>query len=494
MITVIAIIISILLPGLGHLLFGKVKKGLVIFFSFTIMILLLLWRINFFLELASLNGKGLSFLGRYGAALVRHPGFVVLITAGLFLVWLFSIIDLARLGRKKPGMITVFVVILLAFFVMGWQISELDIGKMFGNLSETTRKIGRIMWPWKAMTENVELKKEAVIDILVNDSADPPPLPPREEGKQYLSSDKTYGRLSEQSGDETKKGDILHLNGSGFDPDKYVEIYWKTNVGDPFRPRQDGQYTGVMTDADGNFSFDLVMPYRMIPASAAGRQIHQVIARQVYITGKTISQKFLTILEKIVETVFMGMIATFFGILFAIPVSFLAARNLMSGSRITLAIYYLVRTILNIIRSIEPLIWGLIAVTWVGLGPFAGVIALTLHSVAALGKLYSEAIENIEPGQIEAIQATGATKIQTIMYAVIPQMIPPFVSFTIYRWDINVRMSTIIGMVGGGGIGFILQQHIRLLDYEAAGLAMILIAIIVSILDYVSSKIRQKFI
>jgi phosphonate transport system permease protein len=108
--------------------------------------------------------------------------------------------------------------------------------------------------------------------------------------------------------------------------------------------------------------------------------------------------------------------------------------------------------------------------------------------------LYSEAIEGIDPGPIEAIQATGATRLQTIVYAVIPQMIPPFVSFSIYRWDINVRMSTIIGLVGGGGIGFLLVQYIRLLDYRAAGIAVWFIAVTVAILDYVSAEIRARFV
>jgi phosphonate transport system permease protein len=150
--------------------------------------------------------------------------------------------------------------------------------------------------------------------------------------------------------------------------------------------------------------------------------------------------------------------------------------------------------VLNIIRSIEPLIWVLIAVMVVGLGPFAGILALTVHSIAALGKLYSESIESIDPGQIEAIQATGATRLQMIMYAVVPQMIPPFVSFSIYRWDINVRMSTVIGLVGGGGIGLVLIQYIRLLDYRSAGIAVWFIAVTVAILDYVSADIRQRFV
>ena len=130
----------------------------------------------------------------------------------------------------------------------------------------------------------------------------------------------------------------------------------------------------------------------------------------------------------------------------------------------------------------------------VGLGPFAGIVALTLHSVAALGKLYSEAIEGIDPGPIEAIQATGATRLQTIVHAVVPQMIPPFVSFSIYRWDTNVRMSTVIGLVGGGGVGFILVQYVRLLDYRAAGIAVWFIAVTVAILDYVSAEIRRRFV
>ena len=116
-----------------------------------------------------------------------------------------------------------------------------------------------------------------------------------------------------------------------------------------------------------------------------------------------------------------------------------------------------------------------------------------MHSIAALGKLYSEAIESIDPGPVEAIQATGANWLQTVWYAVIPQIVPPFVSFTIYRWDINVRMSTVIGMVGGGGIGYLLIQWIRLLDYRSAGIAIWFIAITVAILDFVGSEIRNRF-
>ena len=155
-------------------------------------------------------------------------------------------------------------------------------------------------------------------------------------------------------------------------------------------------------------------------------------------------------------------------------------------------LYNTSRTSLNVVRSIEPLIMGLVFVVWVGIGPFAGVLALTLHSVAALGKLYSEQIENIDPGPIEALKSTGANQLQTIVYAVVPQIIPPYIAFTMYRWDINVRMSTIIGFVGGGGIGLLLQQQINLLRYREAGVAVLAIAIVVSILDYASATIRER--
>ncbi len=150
------------------------------------------------------------------------------------------------------------------------------------------------------------------------------------------------------------------------------------------------------------------------------------------------------------------------------------------------------RTVLNATRSIEPLIMGLIFVIWVGIGPFAGVLALTLHSIASLGKLYSEQIETIDEGPIEALRATGASHVQTIIYAVVPQIVPPYIAFTMYRWDINVRMSTIIGFVGGGGIGLLLNQQINLLRYRDAGVAVLAIAIVVSILDYASASIRER--
>jgi len=157
-------------------------------------------------------------------------------------------------------------------------------------------------------------------------------------------------------------------------------------------------------------------------------------------------------------------------------------------------IYYVSRTIFNALRSVEALVMAIVFVVWVGIGPFAGTLALGLHTIVSLAKLYSEQVESIMAGPLEAIQATGANRLQTIIYAVVPQIIPPYISYTMYRWDINVRMSTIIGFVGGGGIGFLLQQNINLLNYRAASAQMLAIAVVVASMDYISSVLREKYV
>ncbi len=177
-------------------------------------------------------------------------------------------------------------------------------------------------------------------------------------------------------------------------------------------------------------------------------------------------------------------------VMFGLSFMFDVERPVPTG----MIIYNITRTILNALRSIEPLIMVVAFAVWVGIGPFAGVMALALHTIASLGKLYSEQVENILTGPIEAVTATGANRLQTIVYAVIPQIVPPYIAFTIYRWDINVRMSTIIGFGGGGGVGFLVQQNLNLLKYRDASVQMIAIAIVVATLDYASAKVRERII
>jgi len=197
-------------------------------------------------------------------------------------------------------------------------------------------------------------------------------------------------------------------------------------------------------------------------------------------------------LTALAETIYLALLATVFAIPFAFILSFFAARNLMPKTFIGNTVYIIIRTIATLFRSIEAIVWAIIFSVWVGIGPFAGMLALMVHSIAALTKLYSEQIENIDPGPVEAIKATGANTLQVWIFGVVPQIISPYLAFTIYRWDINVRMATIVGFVGGGGIGLLLLQQQQLLRWHNVGIIIWLIAAVVWIMDMVSAKVREK--
>ena len=191
------------------------------------------------------------------------------------------------------------------------------------------------------------------------------------------------------------------------------------------------------------------------------------------------------------ETLFMAIVATALAVPVAAALSFFAARNLMQGP-IARPIYVLLRMIGSFTRSVDAIIWAIIFAVWVGTGSFAGVLALWIHSIVDLMKLYGEQIEAIDPGPVEAVTATGANRLQVIRYAVIPQIINPFLSFTLYRWDINVRMATVVGVVGGGGIGFRLYQYLRSWAFPEATVLTILIVVMVWAIDWLSARLREK--
>ncbi len=196
----------------------------------------------------------------------------------------------------------------------------------------------------------------------------------------------------------------------------------------------------------------------------------------------------------LLETIAMGLMATIFSTILAIPVSFLAAHNIMSRVPGGNAIYYISRTLLNIVRAVDPVVWGLLIIVWVGLGSFAGVIALTIHSLAALAKLYSEEIEHIDPGPVEALTASGANLLQTLRFAVLPQIVPPFLAYTLLRWDINMRAATVVGFVAGGGIGFFVIETIRMGGYQLYATALWLVAVVIILVDAISSSWRARIL
>lgn len=201
-----------------------------------------------------------------------------------------------------------------------------------------------------------------------------------------------------------------------------------------------------------------------------------------------------TVTGQMLTTIFQAMLATTFGSLAALPFSFLGARNLTGGRPGLAWAYVATRSLFNVLRSIEALLYVAIFVFWVGIGPFAGMLALAVTTFALIGKLFSEAIENIEPGSIEAVTATGADTLQTIAYAIVPQIVPAFVSYLIYQWDINIRMATIIGFAGGGGIGLTLSTYFGSLQYHKAGTVVAFIVIIVAVMDFASAKLREQLI
>jgi phosphonate transport system permease protein len=282
-------------------------------------------------------------------------------------------------------------------------------------------------------------------------------------------------------------GEEITISGVGLQPGTEARLSFVDSSGlSRFGYGRDGS---LKVGADG--AFRVVLP---LPASinADAYTLRASVSRT---TGEwALSETFQLSLEKMVETIFLALMGTAFGVILSVPLSFLAARNLMAGSRFGRFVYYLTRTFFNLTRSIEVMIIAVIMAVIVGIGPFAGVLALVMHSIGALGKLYSESIESIDPGPIEAVTATGATRLQVVLFAVLPQVIPQFISFTLYRWDINVRMSTIIGFVGGGGIGYLLIQYINLLQWNQAGTTIWLIAIVVGVLDYASAIIRERVV
>jgi len=379
-----------------------------------------------------------------------------------------------------------FLIIGVILYIIGWQVTDIKLTRLVTDVGDIKPLVSDLLQP-AFLERSIETQEaEVIFESPCSDS--PPEKGTLLEDEPYLIIlDKTCGEI----------GETFTIEGGNFWPSSRGQIWWTNIAGEMQRRiRQEGEYLTFETDEEGRIPpLTIVAPEPFGEARGKGPQRSRVQARlQREVGSLHLSETFFLVAEKMMETIFLALMATTVAIVFAIPVSFLAARNLMGGNPITMGFYYLTRTILNILRSIEPLIMAIVFVVWVGLGPFAGVLALAVHSVAALGKLYSEAVESIDPGPIEAITATGANRLQTIVYAVIPQIVPPYVGFTVYRWDINVRMSTIIGFVGGGGVGFLLQQWIRLLMYEEAGAAVWAIAIVVWVLDYASAVVREKIV
>ncbi|HEY9660789.1 MAG TPA: phosphonate ABC transporter, permease protein PhnE [Allocoleopsis sp.] len=194
-------------------------------------------------------------------------------------------------------------------------------------------------------------------------------------------------------------------------------------------------------------------------------------------------------LKDTIETIAMGLWGTLLATILAVPLAILASENLCP-----LWLVFPIRRMLDAMRAINEVVFALIFVVAVGLGPFAGVLALFVHTAGTLGKLFSEAIEAIDPGPVEGIRATGASKLQEIVFGVIPQVLPLWTSFTLYRFEANIRSASVLGIVGAGGIGVSLYQSFRSFKYPKVCAILIFLIVSVAIVDTLSSKLRQRLV
>ncbi len=191
------------------------------------------------------------------------------------------------------------------------------------------------------------------------------------------------------------------------------------------------------------------------------------------------------------DTINIATLGTLLGILFALPVAFMAARNTTPSVMFVrpVALFIIVAS-----RSINSLIWALLLVSIIGPGVLAGIVAIGLRSIGFIAKLLYEAIEEIDETQVEAVTATGAGAAQVVDYAIVPQVLPAFFGISVFRWDINIRESTILGLVGAGGIGLQLQASLNVLAWPQVTLIFVVILATVVVSEWVSAKVRHAII
>jgi len=188
-------------------------------------------------------------------------------------------------------------------------------------------------------------------------------------------------------------------------------------------------------------------------------------------------------------TIQIAIWGTLLAIVGAVPCGLLSSSNVAP-----VWVYQPVRRVMDSCRSINEMIFAMLFISAVGLGPFAGVLALFMHTLGTLAKLFSEAVEAIDPQPVEGIRATGANKLQEIAYGIIPQVVPLWISYSLYRFESNVRSASVVGMVGAGGIGAILWDAIRSFNYGATAAMLIILVVVVSLLDLGSAFVRKRFI
>lgn len=194
-------------------------------------------------------------------------------------------------------------------------------------------------------------------------------------------------------------------------------------------------------------------------------------------------------LSEMIITIHIAIWGTVLAIVCAIPCGLMSAENLAP-----VWLYQPMRRLMDACRAINEMVFAMLFIVVVGLGPFAGVLALWVHTTGVLAKLFAEAVEAIDPRPVEGVRATGANVLEEILYGVIPQVLPLWISYSLYRFESNVRSASVVGMVGAGGIGVIVHEVIRGFDYPAASAVLLIIIASVTLIDLISARIRQRAI
>ncbi|MDZ4768839.1 MAG: phosphonate ABC transporter, permease protein PhnE [Chloroflexota bacterium] len=317
-------------------------------------------------------------------------------------------------------------------------------------------------------------------------TASPPPPPPKEN----LSPDAVRARLLRPFPAPSIRSIVVLIVVvlllswclSGVGPGLTNRI---TSFLDPFQ----ATFNLIVRMFPPDFEIDRV---RNVDVTLLGQTVSEftITSSTVTLFGSELEIGWLPILTAVFETIQMAVIGTLGAVLMALPLSILAAHNTSPHP----AIYQVTRLILNFLRSIPELVYALLFVAAVGLGPFTGVLALAFGSVGSLSRVFAEAIEQIDPAQVNAVRATGAGGLQTFIYAVMPQAFPLFISYAIIYFESNVRHATILGYVGAGGVGFLLFKYTGTSDYSKVLGAALVLVVAVTIIDRLSSRLRRSII
>jgi len=366
---------------------------------------------------------------------------------------------------------TLAILIVIFLYTESYRVTQLDFVRLFSDAYKARNFVMAFLTP-DLLTHDYKTETIEATFPIPCDSA--PAAAPVESGPR-LTTSVACAAFKEK----------FTIEGYGLAPNSEIVVRWR------FPDDRTLTITHTTTDNAGYFSAEA--DAKQIAASVNGVASRIQVDTLIPFGGPKPSQALKDVTEAIMVTIFMALLSTTIATIVAAPFSFLAASNITRRGPVGTGVYYITRSFFNLTRSYDPLVMATVFAFWLGYGPFAGTLALTVVTIASLGKLFSEAVESIDPGPIEALQATGANRLQVVMHAVVPQIVPDFVSFIVYHWDINVRISTIIGFVGGGGIGYYLSEQINsMIGYHKAGTAIWAIIVIVWVLDFLSAEVRKR--